>query len=427
MAEVGQELNPTAQKHFRWNFLMGLFNGIAFNVAETMIDSSLVLPWFISQLTNSNFLIGLSGPIRNAGWFLPQLLVSGDVQRRQRKLVIYQAFAIVRGLSFGLLTLATWLLGKSHPTWLLVLFFLFLTIMSLGEGISGISFLDIVAKCIPARTRGSYFAWRSFIGGTLALGSGWWVRYILDERTGLPFPQNFGILFTAAFVGILIGLVAFCLVIEPLEPAHPQTVPFLKQVQRALSLARSDRNLARLIWMRTFLVLGSSLAAPFYIVYAKNVLNAPASSIGSYLMVLTLASICSNLFWGRLCDRRGNRLVVLIAGTIGMGVPLTVLLAGYLHSLELVFLPLVLQGIYQGSIMISQVNFVLEIAPPAERPIYIGLINTILGIMTVALSVGGLIVDVAGYHFLFWLAALCFLPGLWAAWKMRDPRVASRN
>jgi MFS family permease len=422
--EAVPEMNPTAQKHFRWNFLMGLLNGIAFQVAETMIDSSLVLPWLISQLTHSNFLIGLSGPIRNAGWFLPQLLVSGDVQRRERKLVIYQVFAVVRGLSFGLLTLATWLLGSGHPAWLLALFFLFLTIMSLGEGISGISFLDIVAKCIPARTRGSYFAWRSFIGGILALGSGLWVRYILSARNGLAFPTNFGILFTTAFVGILVGLISFSLVIEPIEPAHAQAVPLWKQLQRAWEYVRSDHNFARLIWMRVFLVLGSSLAAPFYIVYAKNKLDAPASNVGSYLMVLTLASIASNLLWGRLCDRRGNRLVVLIAGTIGMGVPVTVLLAGYLHSLTLVFLPLVLQGIYQGSIMISQVNFVLEIAPPTERPIYIGLVNTVLGIVTVALSLGGVIVDIAGYHALFWLAALCFLPGLWAAWRMRDPRVA---
>jgi len=61
---AGETLNPTAQKHYRRNFAMGVINAAAFQVAETMIDSSLVLTWFLSQLTTSNLLIGLPAPIR---------------------------------------------------------------------------------------------------------------------------------------------------------------------------------------------------------------------------------------------------------------------------------------------------------------------------------------------------------------------------
>ncbi len=422
MHSAGETLNPTAQKHYRRNFAMGVVNAAAFQVAETMIDSSLVLTWFLSQLTGPNLLIGLPAPIRNAGWFLPQLLVSGYVQRQERKLRLYQIFAVVRVVSFALLTAATWLWGARHPQWLLVTFLLLLTIFSLAEGISGISFLDVVAKCIPARRRGSYFAYRNLVGGILALGSSVVVRYILGERSGLTFPDNFALLFASALIFIAIGVLAFSLVIEPLEPTNPQIVSLRQQLRRAWDFARTDRNYARLILVRVALLLAGGLATPFYIVYAKDMLGATAGSIGTFLLVLTLAAIGSNLFWGRLCDRRGNRAVILLSCVIGICVPLTVMLAGYMRSLSLLFLPVALQGIYQSSIMIGQVNFVLEIAPPAERPTYLGLINTALGVVTFTLAMGGLIVDLAGYHALFLLAAFFFVPAFWLTWGLKDPR-----
>lgn len=415
MADNYTDLHPTARKHLRRNFALGVLNGAAYRVADSMIDSSLVLTWFVSQLTGSSFIIGLIWPIRNGGWFLPQLLISGYAQRQERKLVLYRVFAVIRSVAMGLLAVATILWGGVRNDLLLVSFFLCLLVLSFGEGFSGVSFLDIVAKAIPASRRGGFFAWRNFTGGILALGSGAIVRYILDEQTGLAFPTNFIVLFLLAFVGVTISVIAFSAIVEPVEPVDSTVVGLREQLGRAIGFARQDRNFRRLILTRILLVFASGLATPFYIVYAKETLNAPASSVGSYLLSFTIATIISNFLWSRMSSRFGNRTVILVASVIGLGIPISAMAASYIGSLELFFLPFLLRGIYESSVMIGQVNFVLDIAPPAARPTYIGLINTVLGFTSFALALGGLIVDFAGYNTLFAITILCFILGFIAA------------
>lgn len=423
MADLGSDLTATARQHLRRNYILGVINGVAYRVAEAMIDSSLVLSWFVSQLTDSSLLVGLIGPIRNGGWFLPQLLVSGYVQRQERKLPLYRLCAVVRSVAIGLLALATWLLGPNRPGLLLACFFVLVTIFAFSEGFSGISFLDIIAKTIPPRRRGSFFAVRSFLGGVLALGSGLWVRYVLDERSGFTFAGSFGLLFSGAFAGVVIGVAAFSLVVEPLEPTDSKAIPFGRQLRRAWGCLR-DRNFARLVLVRTLLILGSGLAAPFYIVYAKDTFGAPASSVGTFLLTFTLAMLASNVAWGRISDRWGNRAVILASSAFGMTAPLTALLAGHLGSLGLLYVPFALRGIYEGSIMVGHVSFVLDVAPATGRPMYIGLINTVLGVVSLTLMLGGLVVDLAGYRVLFGAATVFFVVGLVVARGLRDPRVA---
>ena len=68
-------INTTAQRHLRRNFSFGVLNGVFLNLFSALLDPSLVLSWFVSQLTTSNFLIGLIMPIRHGCWFLPQLVI----------------------------------------------------------------------------------------------------------------------------------------------------------------------------------------------------------------------------------------------------------------------------------------------------------------------------------------------------------------
>lgn len=148
-------INATAQRHLKRNFSLGVLNGAIFNLFSALLDPSLVLSWFVSQLTTSNFLIGLIVPIQQVGWFLPQLLVSSYLQRRQRKLPFYAYMAGVRVAMWGLITLAVFLVEDAAV--LRAVFFILLTAYSLGDGLAGISFVDIVAKAIPPTRRGAFF------------------------------------------------------------------------------------------------------------------------------------------------------------------------------------------------------------------------------------------------------------------------------
>lgn len=65
-------MTPTETRNFR----LGVINGALFTLAETLMDPTLVMVAFVSALTSSPLLIGLIVPLRNTGWFLPQLYVS---------------------------------------------------------------------------------------------------------------------------------------------------------------------------------------------------------------------------------------------------------------------------------------------------------------------------------------------------------------
>lgn len=105
---MASTFSTTARRHLRRNFSLGLVNGALFNLSASLLDPSLVLTWLASQLTSSNFLIGLVMPMNQGGWFLPQLLISGYLQGRKRKRISDQ-----RG-NRGLILLAS-LVGLATP------------------------------------------------------------------------------------------------------------------------------------------------------------------------------------------------------------------------------------------------------------------------------------------------------------------------
>jgi MFS family permease len=423
-------INATAQRHLKRNFSLGVLNGAIFNLFSALVDPSLVLSWFVSQLTTSNFLIGLITPIQYGGWFLPQLVISSYLQRRQRKLPFYTRMAGVRVMIWGLMTLAVFVIKDAIV--LLMVFFTLLTAYSLVAGLAGICFVDIVAKTIPATRRGAFLAWRRFLGGILALGGSLLVKYILDERRGLAFPDNYAVLFLLSFFVLCVALACFTLTVEPLEPVNEERVSLGRQFRRALDLPRRDSNYRRFLTMR-LLLMAAEIATPFYIIYAKRALSVSVSMVGVYLTGTTLASFASNLLWGRISDRRGNKLLIVLSSSLGLFIPLIAMsivpLADLLPGLReftpgLFALVFVLSGGAKSGVMIGNMNFLLEIAPADDRSIYIGFTNTVMGIALLASSVGGLIVDLVGFTVLFSLALAFYALALLLTFRLQEPRLA---
>jgi len=427
---LDNQISDTARRHLRRNFLLGVWNGILFNLSGALTETSLVLSWFVSQLTESNFLIGLIGPIRDGCWFLPQLLVSGYLQRRQRKLPLYIAVAVVRAISWGALVLSV-LLVKDRRL-LLLLFYLLLTITSLGAGFAGLSFMDIVGKAIPSTRRGSFFAARFFFGGIAALGGSALVGYLLGGRSGLDFPTNYAVLMFASFITISLAMGTFALVVEPVEAVNRERVSLVRQLRRAMDLPRQDANFRHFLAMRLCLMV-AQVSTPFYIVYARRAFQVPASMLGVYQTGLTLASVVSNLAWGRISDQWGNRRLVRISNLVGMAMPVAALAMGPLErimpSLNEVIPYLfaaifVLLGSYRTGTAIGNVNYLLDIAPAENRPLYIGFANTVLGVAMFASAMGGLVVDLAGFAVLFWLALIFYGMAFLLSCRLREPRAA---
>jgi pilus assembly protein TadC len=86
-------------------------------------------------------------------------------------------------------------------------------------------------------------------------------------------------------------------------------------------------------------------------------------------------------------------------------------------------LPLfILDGAMRPAIVLSGSNFLLELVSEADRPLYLGLSNTLLGIVVLVSGLGGLVVDLLGFSGLFAVALGLGLAGYVLASGLPEPR-----
>jgi len=427
MGNMSTRKKSSLRREIKRTFALGVFNGAAFNFAEALVSPPLVLTLFVSKLTSSNLLTGLVSPLGDACWFLPQIFVSARIQRMERKMPSYTLSAVIRTFAWIALATAVWFI--QDPLLLLVGFFILYTTARLSAGLAGLAFFDVVAKTIPARQRGSFFSWRQLVGGTLGLGAGWIVKLVLSNPA-LPFPRNHAFLFFLYCAAMAPGLVSFAMVREPPGATVAESVTVREQLRRAGRILRENKVYRRYLSARMSLAL-AGIALPFYAIYAKNVLGAPAGMVGIYLATRIGAQLLFNLLWGRLSDRRGNQLVmrVLNLGT-GTTVLLALTLVGMVALLQpqgawlpYLVLPLFfLDGAVRPGQVLSGSNFLLELVPEAERPLYLGTSNTIMGIVVLISGLGGLVVDLLGFAGLFTVSLALCIAGYLLATGLPEPR-----
>lgn len=409
------------------SFLLNVINGALFEFAERLIDPPLVLTWFVSQLTTSHLLIGLVAPLGQAGWYLPQIFVSARVQSLPKKMPSYAAAALVRVASWFVLGLAVWF--TDEPVILLGLFFPLFALARTVAGLGGLAFFEVTGKTIPAWRRGSLFAWRQFLGGLLGLSAGWIVNTLLTHPM-LPFPRGHATLFLLYGAVITPALAAFIAVREPPGPAYPRRLGLAAQIRRAAGFLKRDRVFRAYILAQTSLAL-SGMSVPFYAVYAKTVLGAPDKMVGIYISTRVAAQLIFNLPWGALSDRKGNRLALRLLCLSGTATTLlAIALVGGVALFRpqgawvpYLLLPLyVIDGASRPAMMITGSNFLLELAPEEERPLYLGFSNTLMGFVVLAGAISGLLVDVLGFAGLFAVCMGLSVLAYAAATSLPEPR-----
>jgi MFS family permease len=403
-------LTPDAALHARRNFRLGVLNGVMFTLVEALIAPSLVLAWYVNRLGAPNVVVGLLPAILAGGWFLPQLLVASRVQGLSRVMHWYRRVGVIRTLCMAMLGVTTLLFAES-PVWLLVTFFIFYCTYAFSAGVSGIPWLEIVGKVIAPRRRGTFFGLRNFWGGMLALAASAPIGAILSESLfGLRFPYNFAFLFGFTAVCSAVGVWAWASIHEP-EVSTAQAPHSVRDlVKRGIGAVRSDRDYRAFMLVRILMAL-ATVADPFYVVYATTRLGAPPGLVGVYLGALSIAALLSNFLWSPLADRASNR--ILLMGTVVsvVVVPLTALVISLLigvadHTILFAAFTLVfiLSGLALGGSRIVNNNMLLTIAPAAERPTYIGFLNTVLGIVIFVPVLGGVLVDLLGFTPIFLLS-----------------------
>jgi len=426
--------DPSASVSIQRNFGLGVANGALMKLAHAFEDPRTVLSVFVLRLTSSDAMVGLVAGIFMAGWYLPQFLVSSFVEHKKIKLPYYVLWSKIRIVSRIFMVLSVFVIGGSHPTLLFWTFLVLWTTTSLGAGFAGVPFLEIVAKTIPTKRRGSFFGVRRLIGGLLGIGAGFAAKEILAPGFPAGFPMNYGILMALATVCAGVAIYAFSKVEEPLSPVSGKRRPFMEHLRDGFGLIGGDSNYRRFLLTRVLWSL-TAMAFPFYAVYAVTYLGMPDSSVGLFLSLWVGGSLLADFIWSQVIDRSGSRAGLIGSAVLALAAPIVACVVvflpegwgsapGFLSRLvgtddldgrHVLFMStFILNSFAFDGRLISNMTYLLEMAPPERRPTYVGLANTVTFPLALLPAAGGVLAGLTSYVWLFAAAGGFAVIGLWA-------------
>ena len=410
-------LEKDIRENLKHNLTVNLLDGGLFGVALGFASFSAVLPLFVASMTDSATLIGLVPAIHSAGWLLPQLFTASDVSRlRKYKRTVLLTTIHERApfLGFAIVALLLPFIGINTG---LVLTFCLLIWQGLGGGFTANAWTSMISKIIPPESRGTFFGLQGGLANLFISMSAIGAGYLLDH---FDAPWDFATCFLLAVVFFTVSWFALALTREPedTEKVIPEErTHFWDDSKKVL---RRDTNFN---WFLVVRVLSqfATMGFSFYIIYALRDFNMTKVVSGYLVATLTISQTVSNIGMGWIGDQVGHRMMLIIGAVAAI---LSALLAWSATSIVWFYPIFALTGIANVSIWTNSMTMTVDFGSEAERPIYIGLSQTLTAPATiVAPLIGGWIVDAAGFTPTFTVSAALALGMLGVLlFLVKDPR-----
>jgi MFS family permease len=379
------------RQNLKYNISVGLWDGTLFGVALGFASFGTVLPLFVASMTTSAILIGLVPSIHSVGWQLPQLFTASHVSRLRKYKPHVLMMTIHERVPFLGFAIVALLLPTIGPQVGLILTFIFLTWQGLGGGFTANGWTSMISKIIPSETRGTFFGLQSGVANLFISGSAIAAGYILSS---LDYSINFAICFLLAAIFFALSWVALAQTreLEDTEKVIPEEkTNFWDDSKKIL---RKDINFDWFLSVR-FLSQFATMGFSFYIIYALREFNMDALTAGFLTATLTITQTIANIGMGRIGDRTGHRAMLIFGALAAL---LSAFLAWNATSILWFYPIFILAGIANVSIWTIGMAMTVDFGVEVERPLYIGLSQTLIAPATIlAPLLGGWIVDTAGF------------------------------
>jgi MFS family permease len=414
-SEVAREI----RRNYRHNAIVNFLDGTSFWFGASFIATRTIIPVFVSNLTDSELVIGLIATISGTGWLLPQLFTAPWVQRLPQKKIMPVRWGIFTERLPVFLMAPTALLATRSPDLALILFLLLLTWHIVGAGVISVGWQEMLAKIIPLKHRGRFFGITNFAGTGMGVLGAEVAKWLLDRYA---FPYDYAICFGLAALFIAISWGFLSLTREPPQPTPSPSEAFsMQRYLRGLpEILRADANFRRYMLSQMIIALGG-MATGFLTVYAVRQWQLSEGEAGRFTTVMLIGQALCNLLFGWLADHQGHKRVLEIAVLMGVLATVLALLAPAPLWFYGVF---ALLGGNTAGMILSGIMIVFEFAPPEQRPTYIGLNNTLVGIVAgLAPMIGGWLAGSLGYAVLFGVSGAIGAVGLGVLrWAVKEPR-----
>jgi len=410
------ETEAEVVRHYRWNLAMNLLDGGIFWFGLSFISAVTILPLFVSKLTDSTLAVGLVAVISAGAWYLPQMLAAHWTERLPRMVpVVARAGFFLERVPVWLLA-GSALLAGSWPAAALALFFALYLWRGLGGGLVAPAWQEMIARCFPVSRRGRFLGTASFLGALAAVAGGALSAWLLEQ---LAFPLNFAALFAIAALSITVSWFFLSRTREPAQPPSRRPVERERLLARLPRVLRSDVNFRHFLLARWLIALGS-MGSGFLTVAALDRWQVPDATVGLFTTALWLGQALGYLCFGVLTDRFGNKLSLELGA---VAVTAAFLLAWLAPAPEWFYAVFALLGIHFGALLSSGLLVTMEFSAPEQRPTYVGIANSSVGLVNMAAPLAGAWLATIGYGPLFAASAAASLVGLGALhWTVREPR-----
>ncbi len=412
---------------YRHNFICLATDFGFFGIAMAFIGPSTVIPSFLSAMGASSALIGLMTTLQRAGWFLPQLFAARQLGDKPYKKPYVVAAAGISRFLILVLAIIIGLTDAAPRAWLVPLAMLLFTAFWAGDGIGSVAWFDLLSKTIPPRRRGRLTGVGQTLSGVFGFLAGFAVEWMLSAH-GPSFPQNYALLFLIGFGFLTISTIAIAAIVEPKGVSERDAPSWREYMPQLWAVLRDDATFRRYIVARQFYNL-HMLAAPFYMTYALDRLGLPAQVAGRYTSIGVVGTVLSAFLFTWLNERRGTKLTIQADIGFAILLPLSALVIpplipdsrwlAWVYGLVFFMMNAATSGIMPGWLA-----YMLEVAPEAERPAYVGLTNTLNGVTMLFSALGGLILAWTGdnYGLLFVITLVGTAVALPMTWGMPEPR-----
>ena len=400
----------------RKNLWLNVAEGGVYISTTAFLSFQTVLPALVSRLGGTNAVVGLLTAIAYIGTVFPQLFAARRVETLPWKQQWAVRFGIAQRLCVLLMGLFILVFGAVN-SWLVLWGFLMLYLANQTiAGITSVGWFDFFVKITAPKRRGRLIGYRNSLGGLGAFLCGFILTWLLAF---FAFPLGYAIAFILAFVLQMASIHCQRLMIEsepsPTVPPRPIS-SYLQEIRMVL---RSHKDFSRFLVASGFLIM-AMMPQGFFIVHVLKDFAADESVVGLFTLAMVASQVISALVIGFVVDRYGNKIALVCAATGMLLATCSAIIAPTPGWFVVAFGFLGVNFAAEGMV---RSNMAIEYSTPAQRALYLGLMNTSLAPCYFSGLAGGVLADLVGYRGMFVVGAVFSVIGLTLLiTRVRDPR-----
>ena len=409
-------LQREAEPQARRNMGISVTEGVLDAVAMGMIPLNTVVTYFISDYVNNSFVLGLLPTLQSVCNALVQVFLSERLRSVPRFKPLCTLGTTLSRLSWLVLSLLILFFSRMQPLYFVCVFYGVYCFNGLCQGITSLTYTQMMNKVIPDRMKGRFFGVRGAFTSAASILGAQVGGAILASNGDV---RRFGVLFLVAFVLDMLSAGLQALTREPrLRMKAPEKTGarpgFFAESGRIL---KADGNFARYVLAMFLITIGMSFFN-FQTAQSKDALGLTAGQLAWVTTILYVFQTGGHLVFGVLSDRRGYRPALLLGQA---GFALYLLLAFFARDARLTYIMTAIYGLANAANALGARNMVFHLCPYEERVGYYAVMNMALTVSAAAASmVTGALIDWIGYGPSAIACLGLTLPGLLLLLRVRE-------